>query len=158
MPEEMCSITWKSRKDVRSVCRWLHSIVECQIPHSEFSHGKEQVFIFIWGKCWNCRLASSDLQKLPFHSECYITLISTTWSCPDSGRSAAEQPSESVFLELVHCQPWWLLSERSGLCIFDHDQRGKNPVNNLQKAESCSFFVSSTLLEHVIVYAYLVSK
>lgn len=141
MPEEMCSITWKSRKDVRNVCRWLHSILECQIPHSEFSHGKEQVFIFIWGKCWNCRLASSDLQKLPFHSECYITWISTAQGCPDTERSVAEQPSESSPLELVHANPDGFFLKGVASVSLITIRGKKNPVNNLQKAELFLFCI-----------------
>ena len=109
-------------------------------PYSEFSHGKEQVFIFIWGKCWHFRLSFSDLQKLPFHSERYTTLISTTelsWFREVSGRATIrEHRSWARPLPTLMASFWkeWPLHLWSW-------SEGKNPVNNLQSAELFLFCI-----------------
>lgn len=109
--------------------------------------------------------ANAEIADWPFQTSrsCHFTLsviplgFQLHGGCPDSERSVAEQPSESSLLELVHANPdgFFLKGVAAASLIVI---REKKILLIIYKRQSFSSFVSSALLEHVIVYAYLVSK
>lgn len=109
--------------------------------------------------------ANAEIVDWPFQTSrsCHFTLsviplgFQLHGGCPDSERSVAEQPSESSLLELVHANPdgFFLKGVAAASLIVI---REKKILLIIYKRQSFSSFVSSALLEHVIVYAYLVSK
>lgn len=109
--------------------------------------------------------ANAEIADWPFQTSrsCHFTLsviplgFQLHGGCPDSERSVAEQPSESSLLELAHANPdgFFLKGVAAASLIVI---REKKILLIIYKRQSFSSFVSSALLEHVIVYAYLVSK
>lgn len=109
--------------------------------------------------------ANAEIADWPFQTSrsCHFTLsviplgFQLHGGCPDSERSVAEQSSESSLLELVHANPdgFFLKGVAAASLIVI---REKKILLIIYKRQSFSSFVSSALLEHVIVYAYLVSK